>query len=120
MMRGPGGFTLTKNLFAAAVLGLALIAPGAVAQTASVSFELTNRTGYTLTHIYISLPSNDSWEEDILGDQVVENGETVEITVDDGLEACEYDLRYDFSDGDSLIEESVDLCAIDGESYTVQ
>ena len=119
-MRGPGTLQMIKHLFATAALGLALIAPGAVAQTASVSFELTNNTGYTLTHIYISLPSNDSWEEDILGDQVVRNGETVEISVDDGLEACEYDIRYDFSDGDHLIEESVDLCAINGESYTVE
>ena len=111
---------MIKPLFATAALGLALVAPGAVAQTASVSFDLTNNTGYTLTHIYISLPSSDSWEEDILGDQVVRNGETVEIAVDDVLEACEYDLRYDFSNGESLVEESVDLCAIDGESYTVE
>jgi hypothetical protein len=111
---------MVRHFLATAALGLALVAPVAAAQTASVSFELTNRTGHTLTHIYISLPSSDSWEEDILGDQVVRNGETVEISVDDGLEACEYDILYDFSDGESLVEESVDLCAIDGEAYTVQ
>ncbi len=111
---------MIKQLMATAVLGLALTASAAHAQTDAVSFDLTNKTGYTLTHIYISLPTTNSWEEDILGNQVVEDGETVVISVDDGLEACKYDIRYDFSDGDSLVESSVDLCAIDGEAYTVE
>ena len=103
----------------AACLAVSLFASGASAQTESVSFELTNNTGFTLTHIYISLPSTDSWEEDILGDQVVGEGETVVISVDDGLPECKYDIRYDFEDGDSLVEKSVDMCEINGSEYTV-
>lgn len=109
---------MIKRIIAAASMA-ALLATGASAAQDAVSFELTNATDYTLTHIYISLPSSDSWEEDILGDQVVESGETVEITVDDGLEECEYDIRYDFSDGDSVVERAVDMCEINGSEYTI-
>lgn len=110
---------MSLRLFAA-VAAASLFASAASAQTGPVSFSLDNNTDYTLTHIYVSLPSNNSWEEDILGAQVVESGETVIVTVDDGLAECEYDLRYDFSDGDSLIESSVDLCAINGDSFSIQ
>lgn len=109
---------MIKRFIAAACLA-AFMATGASAAQDGVSFELTNETGYTLTQIYISLPSSNSWEEDILGDQVVENGETVVISVDDGLEDCKYDIRYDFSDGDSVVENAVDLCAINGSEYTI-
>ena len=110
---------MIRSFVATACLAASLLATSVSAQTESVSFELTNNTGFTLTHIYLSLPSSNSWEEDILGDEVVENGETVVVSVDDGLEACEYDIRYDFSDGDSLIEKAVDMCEIDGSEYSI-
>lgn len=110
---------MINRLVATACAAVCLLASTASAQTESVSFKLTNNTRATLTHIYVSLPSTSSWEEDILGEQVVEPGETVVISIDDGLAECEYDIRYDFDDGDSLVEESVDMCEINGSEYTV-
>lgn len=92
---------------------------GAAAQSESITFDLANDTSYTLTHLYISVPSTNSWEEDILGAQVVGAGETVEVTIDDGLEDCQYDLRADFSDGDSIRVARVNLCESDGETITI-
>lgn len=109
---------MTFRLLLAGVAALAM-STAAVAQTGPVGFTLTNNTGYTLTHMYISLPSTSSWEDDILGWDVVEDGESVEITIDDGLEDCEYDVRFDFSDGDSYIEYAVDFCEIDGEEFEI-
>jgi hypothetical protein len=102
--------------FGAAAL---LVSVGASAQSESITFDLDNATDYTLTHLYISVPSTNNWEEDILGAQVVESGETVEVTIDDGLDGCEYDLRADFSDGDSIQVGSVDLCDSDGGTITI-
>jgi len=114
-----GELKMIRSFVVTASLAASLLATTVLAQTESVSFELTNNTGFTLTRIYLSLPSSNSWEEDILGDEVVESGETVVVSVDDGLEACEYDIRYDFSDGDSLIEKAVDMCEIDGSEYSI-
>lgn len=50
---------------------------------------------------------------------MVEAGETVEVTIDDGLDGCEYDLRADFSDGDSIQIRSVDLYDSDGGAISI-
>jgi hypothetical protein len=109
---------MLKVSMAACVAALAFSAP-AFAQSESISFDLVNDTDYTLVYLYISVPSTDSWEEDILGDQVVGPGETVDVTIDDGLDGCEYDLRADFEDGESLILGSYDFCEIDGGEIVV-
>ncbi|MCL2011101.1 MAG: hypothetical protein FWG71_11245 [Synergistaceae bacterium] len=40
-----------------------------------------NATGFTLMEIYISDSGTDDWEEDILGHDVLEDGETLRLTV---------------------------------------
>lgn len=111
---------MMHRLFAAAALSAALIAPTASAQTDSIDFTLTNNTEHVLTHLYISLPSTNDWEEDIFGAQVLGSGETIEISIDDGLDECVYDIRADFSDGDSIQIGSVDFCELDGSELTVE
>lgn len=103
---------------AAAVAVLAAGASGAMAQSESIQFDLRNSTSATLTYLYISDPGEESWEEDILGNQVAEAGETVQVTIDDGLPGCEYDLRAEFDDGDTLEVYGADLCG--GGTITIR
>jgi hypothetical protein len=47
-----------------------------------LDFELINQTGYDIESIYIS-PSNEaSWGEDIMGKDLLKDGESVEIVFD--------------------------------------
>ena len=109
-----------KRLVTAAVLGGFLFASTASAQTDAISFTLTNDTGQTLVSLYISLPSTDEWEEDIFGADVLEPGGALEISIDDGLPECVYDVRADFSDGSMIDLREVDFCALDGADLTVE
>jgi hypothetical protein len=112
---------MIKRILAAAVLSAALFAPvAASAQTDSISFTLTNATERTLLSLYISLPSTDSWEDDIFGADVLESGETFEISIDDGLPECVYDVRADFTDGEVIDIREVDFCELDGAELTVE
>lgn len=111
---------MMHRLFAAAALSAALLAPAASAQTDSVDFTLTNATERTLLSLYISLPSTDEWEEDIFGADVLEPGDTFDISIDDGLEECVYDIRADFVDGESIQIASVDFCELDGADLVVE
>lgn len=111
---------MIHRLLAAAALSVTLLAPAAHAQTESINFTLTNNTEYVLTHLYISLPSTDEWEEDIFGADVLASGETFEISIDDGLDECVYDVRADFDDGDSIQIASVDFCELDGSDLVVE
>jgi hypothetical protein len=42
---------------------------------------VTNNTGYTAYYLYISKESTDDWEEDVLGDEVVLDGDSVNVTL---------------------------------------
>ncbi|MBX9614501.1 MAG: hypothetical protein Q8S03_14335 [Brevundimonas sp.] len=111
---------MMQRLLAAAALSAALLAPAAHAQTEAINFTLTNNTEQVLTHLYISLPSTDEWEEDIFGSDVLGSGETFEISIDDGLDECVYDVRADFDDGDSIQVASVDFCELDGSDLVIE
>lgn len=94
----------------------AATAPAGVAE---VKFNLENATSYTLTHLYLSPAASDDWDNDILGEQTVAAGETAEVSIDDGVESCMYDLRADFDDGDAIDVRGVDVCKIEGTTVTI-
>lgn len=106
-------------LSAAVLLAAASFALGAAAQTESVSFTLENATDSVLTELHISHTGTNSWEEDILGVDVLGSGESVNVSIDDGLSDCEYDVRADFDDGSHIEVGSVDFCELDGETLTI-
>ena len=109
-----------RNLLVAAAAVIALGAPAAAsAQTESVSFSIRNDSSATLALIYYGESSSDEWSDDIL-QGVIEPGDTVEITVDDGLEECEYDFHYVFDDGGEYTEMNVDMCELDGTEHVFE
>jgi hypothetical protein len=103
-----------KHLFPAVVASLALAAP-AVAQ--DVNYELINNSPLTLMEFYSSPSDVGSWEEDILGANVLGSGQSGSVVIADGRENCVYDLLFVFEDGQTL-EDTVDICAL--ASYTIE
>lgn len=96
-----------------------LLAPVVIAQdTESVTFTLVNGTDYVIMEFYASPPSSDDWEEDILGVDVLEPDEAVDITIDDWREDCNYDFLAVFEDGTEL--EHVDVSVCDDEEYVYE
>jgi hypothetical protein len=91
-----------------------LLAPFAGADP--VTFTLTNGTDEVITEFYASPPGVAEWEEDILGEDVLEPGASVEITIADGREDCEYDFLAIFEDESELEHDSVSVC--DDQHYT--
>lgn len=102
---------------AAAVMAFAI---GASAQTTEpVNFTIDNDTGSVLTALHLSTPDTNSWEEDILGVDVVGAGESVAVTIDDNLDGCEYDLRADFDDGTHIDVRGINFCELEGETISI-
>lgn len=102
-------------------LSLAAVAVAMVgalpAAAGDLEFMLSNKSNSALYAFYASPTSEDSWEEDILGDDVLQIGESVKITIADGRRACDYDFRMEFVDGD-VLEDTVNIC--DLGSYTIE
>ncbi|TBA91270.1 hypothetical protein [Rhizobium ruizarguesonis] len=84
-----------------------------------LSFKLTNGTNSVLARFYSSPTGVDEWEEDVFGDDVLNPGESMDITIADGRTVCKYDMRFEFEEGSNLAttEDTQDLCAM--SSYTI-
>ncbi|SEH92379.1 hypothetical protein SAMN04489835_5756 [Mycolicibacterium rutilum] len=106
---------LTVGIGAAAVVMVGLAAP-AGAQDRNV--EVINETRHTIVEFYASNIGRDTWEEDILGESVLPVGQSVNINVDDGTEACLYDFKAVFDDGEELVRNRIDVCSIGTYRYT--
>ncbi|WP_415182804.1 hypothetical protein [Phaeovulum sp.] len=91
----------------AVLLTISLACP---AVAANRKVNVTNMTNYTIIEFYGSNSGSDSWEEDILGDEVLGPNDTVTINFDDASNYCIFDLRAVFEDGDEVIEEGFDAC----------
>lgn len=74
--------------------------------------DIVNKTGKTLTSFHASTPDVNSWEEDILDEDTLADGESFEADIDDGTNACIYDFKGVFSDGTSLIKRKVNVCEV--------
>ncbi|NKN36635.1 DUF3108 domain-containing protein [Agrobacterium sp. a22-2] len=109
---------MTRLLSAAAVLAMVTFSAG-IAQAEDLVFTLKNNTKSTLTHFYTSPVGVDDWEGDVFGSQVLEPGETIELTIADGRTVCEYDMRMEFEGSATLdtTEDTQNLCEMG--SYTI-
>jgi len=111
-----GFFRPASGVFAAALLTVGAFSVASAGE--AVTFTLTNGTNSVIDQFYASPPSTKDWEEDILGVDVLEPGASVEITIDDGRDDCNYDFKAVFQDGADLVHDAVKVCG--GESYTYQ
>lgn len=62
--------------------------------------DITNKTGYTIFFIYVSPDNSDSWEEDILGSEVLMDSMTRRVTLT-GYASPVFDIRLVDEDGDT-------------------
>lgn len=94
----------------ACALALALLPSATLAQNRVV--EIVNETGYTIVEFYASNVDRSTWEEDILGMDVLSSGYSVAIDIDDGSGQCLFDFRAVFEDGEEVIDEAVNVCEV--------
>jgi hypothetical protein len=94
-------------LFALAML----ICPAALAQ-GKQDFTLVNQTGVLISEVYVSPHSAEDWEEDILGQDTLANGDSVDITFSPKERAKLWDLKVVDSKGNSIEWESLNLLEI--------
>ncbi|MBV9827210.1 MAG: argininosuccinate lyase [Alphaproteobacteria bacterium] len=96
-----------------AAIGLALGTP-ANAQDAKQDFRLINRTGYELKEVYVSPAKADNWQEDVMGQDVLEDGKSVNIHFSPKVKTCKWDLKVVYTDDNSsAVWSDIDLCSVD-------
>ncbi len=80
--------------------------------------RIHNNTGWVMLRFYASNTSRDDWEEDILGDDVLANNASIVMNIDDGTGACLFDFKAEFTNGQSLIRNNINVCEIADYYYT--
>ena len=79
--------------------------------------RIVNKTGFTIIEFYGSNKGSRSWEEDILGADVIPSGSYMNINFDDGTGYCKFDFKAVFSDGDVLVEKNINICEVGTYTY---
>lgn len=97
-----------RKFFMAAALAVAAISSAAYA--AMQDFTLNNRSGHTVVTLNVSPSSSNNWGPDILGRDVLANGESVEISFDRNEDECVWDIRATYDDGDTGDWRGINLC----------
>jgi hypothetical protein len=100
-----------------ASLAFALVAFSTTAAAEDLVFTLNNHSTFSVIEFHASPNDVANWEDDILGQDILAAGDSVEVTIADGRGQCEYDLRFKFEDGDVIERPGVNLC--DTGSYTL-
>lgn len=93
-------------VFTIAVLMLLGVAASAMA--GSQDFTLVNETGVEIHEIYLSPSNSNDWEEDVLGDDVLADGEEIDIEFD-GSDEKYWDLMIKDQDGNDITWEKINL-----------
>lgn len=97
------------GLVAATVVAIA-IAPAAQAQPAD-AVTVVNRTGYTISELYIAPNDSNDWEEDILGVDILDDGESTNIDFRRAEDTCWWDMMVVYAEDDEHVTwQNVDLC----------
>ena len=66
----------------------------------------------------VSPSSSSQWGPDILGREVLANGEDAEVTFDRDEDHCNYGIRVTYDDGTANDERGINLCEITEVEFT--
>ncbi|MEO8530037.1 MAG: hypothetical protein ABI459_02340 [Deltaproteobacteria bacterium] len=87
----------------------ALLTTSLTADTYDRVVTVVNETSVDIREFYASNKDQSSWQEDILGQDVLSAGYQVDVNIDDGTGYCIYDVRAVFTDGTEVVDK-VNVC----------
>ncbi|QCK84414.1 hypothetical protein E8L99_00695 [Phreatobacter aquaticus] len=96
----------------AAFAALLLAAPEAANAQAQQDFVLVNRTGYTIDEVYVSAASRNSWGDDLMGDDSLEEGQQLNVRFPRGASECSFDIKVVYDDQETAEFRGVNLCQV--------
>ncbi|MDP3718744.1 MAG: hypothetical protein Q8T13_13350 [Acidobacteriota bacterium] len=97
-----------KSLTLALALLAGSLAP--ILAQSKLDFTLKNDTGVIIAEVYVAPSTSDDWEEDIMGKDVLGNGESVDITFSRTEKTCDWDLKIVDEDDNEIEWTELNLC----------
>jgi len=105
---------MMKTVLIAAFAAIVAVAAPAGADDAKQDFKLVNKTGYELKALYVAPSKSDDWEDDVLGQDTLADGQAVNVHFSPKTKTCKFDLKVVYSDDDSsAVWEKIDFCTVE-------
>ena len=82
------------------------------ARAGTQDFTLVNKTGFDIHSVFVSPHSADEWEEDVLGKDMLANGEHVDIKFNRTTKGKLWDLKVADKNGKEFVWESINLLEV--------
>ena len=96
-----------------AIVAAGLLACAPIAHAGDQDFTLVNRTGYQIDDLYVAPSASDNWGREIMGSgNVLDDGDSYDVSFSRNARACKFDLKVKYHDGDEATWQSLDLCQI--------
>jgi hypothetical protein len=101
-----------RKAIAISALGLPLIALTAQSAFADkATFYIENNSDIAISELYLSDSSLENWDNDILGDGILDSGEQVTVDfADPSPDRCMYDIKAIFVDGQEVEDFRINVC----------
>ena len=101
---------LKKTLTAAALSAFVLTAAPAFAANQDITIH--NKTGMDIQRIYVESTTSKDWGEDVLGEEVLAKGESVDVEFSGYGKECKFDLLVEDNNGKEWTVSGLNLCEI--------
>lgn len=79
---------------------------------AQQNFTVINNTGHIVMTLNVSPSNENAWGPDILGSNVLANGQSASVSFPRGETQCSWDIKATYDDGDTTDARGVNLCQI--------
>jgi len=79
----------------------------------ALSYDVINNTGVTLVDVFVSPAETDHWGNDILPNNLFENGSTIKVTIPpDYGTTCMFDMKITDAAGGHITFTNIDICKL--------
>jgi hypothetical protein len=102
-----------------AILPIVAVMMAALPARADVrNFTMVNDSSEPILSLHVSSVSTDSWEDDILGADMLGKDDSLPITFESGVQGrCMYDVKVVVPSGDDVIASGINLCTTTSVIY---
>lgn len=80
--------------------------------------RIHNQTGWTMVSFRAAEAGSRAWQDDALAGQALATGASRVATIDAGSGACVYGFRAEFSNGQTLERDAINVCGIADYYFT--
>lgn len=86
---------------------------GPPASAADRQIQFTNTTRLAVVELYASYVGTGNWQQDILGEDFLQPGNSLIIDINDWAGRCRFDFKAVFDDGTALIRRDINICEVE-------